>query len=149
MLTPDIDRPTLQAAHCLLVAFSCVEGKAVESESARRQLQQALLLLTQHSDQQNFGICAHDAAQGLVALANYLKALGYGMPDLPANLPLQAGPVYIKFNSQQMSYYCERYGGRDRGVLVSCYSHCDEQINGTYGYLPLDLFPSEAGSPGA
>ncbi len=143
MPTQDSESLAFRAARELLGAFSGVEGKAVESESEKKRLQQALLRLVEHSDCQNLGICADDAAQGLTALTAYLDALGYGVPDPPTNLPLHAGPVYIKFSGDRRSYYCERYGGRDRGVLVSCQSSEHDEVNGTYGYLPLDLFPSK------
>ena len=144
MPTQDSELLAFQAARKLLVTFSCVEGKAVESEAEKQRLQQALLLFAAHSDQQNLGICADDAAQGLIALADYLNALGYDVPETPTSLPLHAGPVYIKFSGDRRSFYCERYGGRDRGVLVACQSSHHEAANGTYGYLPLDLFSSKS-----
>jgi hypothetical protein len=49
------------------------------------------------------------------------------------------GAVYLKFNTQKMTYYLDSYTGSYRGVLVSCKSENDTLV-GTYGHFPLDLF---------
>lgn len=49
------------------------------------------------------------------------------------------GAVYLKFNTQKMTYYLDSYTGSYRGVLVSCQSENDTLV-GTYGHFPLDLF---------
>jgi hypothetical protein len=105
-------------------------------------IRQALLLLTSESDYQNLGICADSATQGLLALETYLQALGYKANLDHSDITSFAGSVYIKFNTQQESYYLDSYMGKYRGVLVSCQSSQNESINGTYGHLPLDLFVS-------
>lgn len=133
------DQLTVAAALKLLKLFSCTETKSVDSEAEKTRLREALLLIVNLSDSQNLGICADNPAQALDALASYLQALGYQIP--PAEeIPSHSNPVYLKFNSQKMSYYLDDYTGKYRGVLVSCQSEDSEELNGTYGHLPLDLF---------
>ncbi|MGK7905365.1 MAG: DUF1824 family protein [Hormoscilla sp.] len=129
---------TVAAALKLLKLFSCTETKSVDSEAEKTRLREALLLIVNLSDSQNLGICADNPAQAFDALASYLEALGYKMP--PGERPSHSNPVYLKFNSQKMSYYLDDYTGKYRGVLVSCQSSESEELNGTYGHLPLDLF---------
>ncbi|MBW4650152.1 MAG: DUF1824 family protein [Kastovskya adunca ATA6-11-RM4] len=131
---------TLESAHKILTAFSCIDNKTIASESEKAQLRQALLLFTDLSDAQNFGICADNAAEGLSALKSYLNALGYKADLDQADIPAEAEPMYIKFNTQRMSHYLSPYPGEYRGVLVSCQSSEEDAVNGTYGHFPLDLF---------
>jgi Domain of unknown function (DUF1824) len=100
-------------------------------------LRAALALVRDHSDYQIFGICADSIAQGQQALERYLAALGYG--DAPA-IPAVEGPVYIKYNPKLQRCHADGYTGHHRGVLVSCQSAYDGDINETFGHLPLDLF---------
>jgi hypothetical protein len=130
----------IAAAQKLLGAFSCLEVKPVESTSEAAQLRQALVLLSTQADFVNLGICADTPAQGLAALASYAKALEYSVTLAAADLAASVAPVYIKFNGQRQTYYLDSYTGTYRGVLVSCHSLVEESVNGTYGYLPLDLF---------
>jgi Tfp pilus assembly protein PilF len=130
----------IATAQNLLGAFSCLEVKAVESAVEADKLRQALILLSQQADFVNLGICADTPEQGLRALASYAKALGYSIEIAPADLTAAIAPVYIKFNGQRQTYYLDSYTGTYRGVLVSCHSLVEESINGTYGYLPLELF---------
>jgi hypothetical protein len=139
MSTPSLNNLTVASARELLGSFSCQEG-TVESASEKALIRQALLLLASYWDYLNLGICAETPAQGLSALASYLKALGNEVIINSADLTACAGSVYIKFNGQNQKYYIDSYTGNYRGVLVSCQSSRDESINGTYGYLPLDLF---------
>lgn len=135
---------TVAAALKLLKLFSCTETKSVESDAEKAQLQEALLAIVNLSEHQNLGICADNPAQAIDALASYLQALGYKMPGDRVDIPTHENPVYLKFNSQKMSYYLDEYTGKYRGVLVSCQSSESEELNGTYGHLPLDLFaPAE------
>ncbi len=48
-------------------------------------------------------------------------------------------PIYLKYNSQKQSYYFDEYTGEYRGVLVAVQGE-NEDIIGTYGHFPLDLF---------
>lgn len=141
MFTPNPTNLTVEEAQKILKDFSCIESKSVAA-SEKALIRQALLLLTSFSDYQNLGICADSATEGFLAMEAYLKALGYKAPLNNADIPKFEGSVYIKFNTQRMSYYLDSYTGKYRGVLVSCQSSEYESINGTYGHLPLDLFVS-------
>lgn len=103
------------------------------------QLRNSLLLVTSLSSSQNLGVCALDFQQGFSALVSYLKAFGYqiNLEQDKANQSLS--PVYLKFSTQKMSYYSNKYTGKYRGVLISIQSE-DDSIAGTYGHFPLDLF---------
>lgn len=144
MNTQNTTNLTVQEAQKILEDFSCVDTKPVNLEPEKALLRQALLLLTSSSDYQNLGICADTAEQGFLALATYLKALGYEANFDRDDITSSVSPVYIKFNTQRESYYLDSYIGKYRGVLVTCQSSQNESINGTYGHLPLDLFtPTE------
>lgn len=140
MTAQNLNNLTLEQAQKLLTKFSCVETNHIESLAEKELLRQSLLLLTDYSDYQNFGICADVATAGFQALETYLKALGYEQEITPPNLSSVQGTVYIKFNTKKWSYYIEPYTGKYRGVLISCQSSEYETVNGTYGHLPLDLF---------
>jgi hypothetical protein len=131
---------SLPEALQLLQLFSCKETKPVESEAEKIQLRHALLLLKDEADHLNLGVCADNSDQGDLALFSYLRGLGYEIPVERDRIPSRADPVYLKFNSQTKSYYAEGYTGEYRGVLISCQSFVNDEVNGTYGYLPLDLF---------
>ncbi len=134
---------TLDTAKQLLIAFSCTETKSVKSEGEKLLLRQAVELFTRGADYQNFGICADNARAGFLALVSYLKALNYEIPFEIGDIPTTEQAVYIKFNTRYTSYYLDDYTGKYRGVLISFQSSEYELINGTYGYLPLDLFGSD------
>jgi Domain of unknown function (DUF1824) len=140
MSEPLSENLPLVTAQKLLGAFSCLEVRAVESAAEADRLRQALVLLGTQADFVNLGICADTPEQGLAALASYAKTLGYSVAIAPADVCAAIAPVYIKFNGQRQTYYLDSYTGTYRGVLVSCHSLVEESINGTYGYLPLDLF---------
>jgi len=129
---------TVEAAHKILQAFTCIEQGSTEPLPADDLVRQALLLVSGLSDYQMLGICADTVTQGLTALKSYLPALGYNADELSVN-PVE-GPAYIKFNSKTGLCYASSYPGSHRGVLVSCQSALSNGINETYGHLPLDLF---------
>ncbi|MCU0536616.1 MAG: DUF1824 family protein [Hydrococcus sp. Prado102] len=138
---------SVEEALQLLKKFSCLAiGQSprnaiatVELDIEPEQLRQALLLITSLSEWENLGICADDAQQGFAALSSYLNALGYQADCDPSVAGDIEGAIYIKFNTQKMSCYCDFYTGSYRGVLVSCQSDNDMLV-GTYGHFPLDLF---------
>jgi len=70
------------------------------------------------------------------------EALRQAILTLPEDQP-ELGAVYIKYNTQRQASYLDSYTGTYRGVLVSCQSEND-QLVGTYGHFPLDLFSEEA-----
>jgi hypothetical protein len=100
-------------------------------------LRQALLLVAQTSDYQILGICADTFAQAMQALQSYAAALQY-TPTF--NLPTVEEAVYIKFNPNSGLCYASPYHGNHRGVLVSCQSADEADVNEMFGHLPLDLF---------
>jgi hypothetical protein len=130
---------SVEEALKILKEYSCVQIKTVESEVDKEQLRQALLLVTSFSEYENLGICADNVQQGFAALSGYLKALGYETSLDLASIPESQDGVYIKFNTQKMSYYLDSYTGHYRGVLISCQSENDNLV-GTYGHFPLNLF---------
>ena len=134
---------SLPFAQQQLRQFTCIgnEPKAISFNAA--EVQAALLLLASHSDYQLFGICADTLTQGAEALQTYLQALGY--EEIPTVDPTAApeGAIYIKFNPRTGKCHVDRYVGNHRGVLVSCQSAYDGDINETFGHLPLDLFQVE------
>ena len=131
---------TAEVAQKVLKDFSL--DTLVESAAEKALVRQALLVIADLSDYQNLGVCADTAEQGFSALASYLEALGYKV-TLDRALTSVAGAVYLKFNTKRESYYLDSYTGQYRGVLVSCQSSDYEEINGTYGHFPLDLFAVE------
>ncbi|HEY9906505.1 MAG TPA: DUF1824 family protein [Thermosynechococcaceae cyanobacterium] len=125
---------TLATAQTLLKQFDRVDQPTeIPAESVRA----ALLQVVQHSDYQIFGICADGQAEAVAALHAYLKGLGY-----PASSPENAvtGAVYIKCNLKTGLCYAAPYAGTHRGVLVSCQSSYEGEVNEMFGHLPLDLF---------
>jgi Domain of unknown function (DUF1824) len=126
-----LDRET---AHQFLKQF---EKSGAKPSLDRASIRQALLHVASLSDYQMLGICADTLEQGIQALAGYAEALGY-RPNLGLE-PIE-GAVYIKFNPTSAQCYATVYDGEHRGVLVSCQSAEEEDINEMYGHLPLDLF---------
>lgn len=131
---------TVEQAEKILKEYSCIDIKPVESDSEKALLRQALKLIADLADYLNFGICAETTEQGFVALQKYLNGLGYNVSLDTQKNPGISGSVYIKFNTNKQSFYLDSYTGNYRGVLVSCQSSVREDISGTYGHLPLDLF---------
>lgn len=130
---------TLDHALKILKSYDCVQDTNAQELIEPEQLRKSLLMVTSLSSSQNLGICADDFQQGFAALASYLEAFGYHSNLEPLNLSISSEPVYLKFSTQKMSYYSDKYTGKYRGVLVSCQSE-DDLIAGTYGHFPLELF---------
>lgn len=100
-------------------------------------VQQALHLVREHSDYQILGICAETTTQAIAALHSYLTAFGYTKLPQPTQIE---GVVYLKYNPITGLCYVKPYQGSHRGVLVSCQSAYEGDVNETFGHLPLDLF---------
>ncbi|MBD2741190.1 DUF1824 family protein [Coleofasciculus sp. FACHB-1120] len=132
---------TVQEAHKILKIFDCLKIDSSEDTPDKNSIRQALLLVTELSDNQILGVCADTAEQGIEALKTYATALGY---EVNKDLATIDGSVYIKFNPQTNLCYLNPYIGEHRGVLVSCQSASEDGINEMYGHLPLDLFTSES-----
>lgn len=125
----------------ILKQYSCLETKEINSPEDKEDLQKALMLIVKLSDRQNIGICADNQTQALIALTNYLNTFGYQFNQSSFNLDKDTEkPVYIKFNTLKESFFIDDYEGNYRGVLITIFSENIEQIIGTYGYLPLNLF---------
>ncbi|MBD2579441.1 DUF1824 family protein [Oscillatoria sp. FACHB-1406] len=130
---------TITEARKILNAFSCTTPRAIASPVEKGQVREALLAIARASDAENLGVCANCAEEGFAALNRYLSAMGYRANLAEAEAAEGLEPIYIKYNTQKQSCYCDRYTGTYRGVLVSCQSD-DDNINGTFGHFPLDLF---------
>lgn len=130
---------TVDDALKILKDYSCLQIKIVDFEADKHKLRQALKIVSSLCETENIGICADNFKEGLTTLKSYLSALGFSdnldkYPKAP-----KGTPVYIKFNTETMSYYVDYYAGSYRGVLISCQSD-NHNLVGTYGHFPLNLF---------
>ena len=128
---------SLSTAVKFLNRYSC--GVLPRDTTDKQSLVTAIQTVTRESAWENVGICADNFSQGWEALQSYLKALGYSratMKEVPED---PDAPVYIKFNTQKMSYYTDAYKGAERGVLIATQGD-EEAALGTFGYFDLDLF---------
>ncbi len=132
---------TLESALALLRQFTCLDLLSQTPRPEAASVQEALLLVREHSDYQNFGISAETATAAIAALHTYLQALDYA--ERPTPTESVAGPVYLKFNPKTQLCYLNPYTGNHRGVLVSCQSAYDGNVNEMFGHLPLDLWEGE------
>lgn len=135
----------LETAQAILQQFICTDhanqsAAQVDNDSVRQALQQVVA----RSDYQIFGICADSTTQAAAALKDYLTALGYEDTPQVANM---SGPVYVKYNPKTGRCHTELYTGTHRGVLVSCQSAYDGDVNATFGHLPLELFSDRSTVP--
>ncbi|MDJ0899116.1 MAG: DUF1824 family protein [Xenococcus sp. MO_188.B8] len=133
---------TIEEAVKFLKRYGCNPNPQDKPSEDYPLLHQALLLIVKESDWENLGVCADNPQQGLAAVKSYLAAFGYQdsfAEAVPDHLATEA--IYIKFNTQKMSFYIDAYSGEYRGVLVAIQSE-DDRVIGTYGYFPLDLFES-------
>ena len=120
-----------------LARFSCLQTAPPLSAEERADIRQSLLLFNQLSDYQTLGVCADSLAQGKEAMERDIAALG---APVSLDLPDKEGAVYIKFNTLKGSWSLDDYSGPSKGVLVSYHASDAEDVNGTYGPFPLDLF---------
>jgi hypothetical protein len=122
----------------LLKDYSRLEIRIPQNPAEQVELRQAIAWICGQSEAENLGICADNQASAELALAQYLKELGYGDATTTTETAID-GPVYLKCNTQSLRFYVDRYEGDYRGVLIACQTE-DESLSGTYGYFPLDLF---------
>lgn len=139
MSVQNLSNLTVQEAHKILKVFDCLRIDSSEDAPDKDSIRQALLLVSELSDNQILGVCADTTEQGIKALKTYAMALGY---EVNKDLAPIDGSVYIKFNPKTNLCYLNPYIGEHRGVLVSCQSANEDGINEMYGHLPLDLFTS-------
>jgi hypothetical protein len=140
MPTSDSTAFSLETAQNLLRQFICIERLPADAIPDRSPVRQALFMVREHSDHQIFGICADTLEQAIATLTSYLNALGYETAPSLTALPAIAGPAYLKYNPKTARCHADTYIGEHRGVLVSCQSAYDGDVNETFGHLPLDLF---------
>jgi hypothetical protein len=119
------------------VSLACppVELSALQQQS----ICESLLWLNELSEYQTLGICADTLAEAQAALKSYVAALSQ---PIEVTLPEQSGAVFLKFNTLKNAWYLDSYSGSSRGVLVTYHTSDFEldDVNGTYGPFPLDLF---------
>ena len=123
----------------ILQSYDCARTTQAKPAVELEELRNSLLLIANLASSKNLGICADNAQQGFAVLTSYLAAFGHQSNFAQENIPQSSEPVYLKFNTQKMSYYIDKYKGKYLGVLVSCQSE-DDLIVGTYGHFPLNLF---------
>jgi hypothetical protein len=121
----------------LLRLFTCIDRLPPEKIPDHESIRSALAIVRDHSDYQILGICADNLTQAKAALDSYIQAFGYKFfPEIP---PVE-GAIYVKYNPKLRSCHSDGYIGEHRGVLISCQSSYDDDINELFGHLPLDLF---------
>ena len=133
---------TVKTTRQFLLQFTCFQTTPSLTAEAAHQVQAALKFLVDRSDFQTYGVCADSLEQGRQALEGYLAGLGHAV-DLNG-LPQIEGPVYMKYNLKNGKAYLDEYVGTARGVLVTCHGADEDEVTGTYGHLPLDLFAADA-----
>lgn len=140
---------TAESVRRFLNQFVCFQTLPPLPEPIAEQVQRSLQFLVGESDFQTFGICADSAQASEAALNSYLTGLGYA--DLlkngieiqaPVDLNPTQTPVFMKYNLRNGKCYQEPYTGTARGVLITCHGAAQDEINGTYGHFPLNLFQS-------
>lgn len=133
----EIGTPDIKTLRKQLNRFSCLDVPPALGDQEKADIRAALLLLNELSDYQTLGICADTLLQGKSAADAYVSALGN---PVNLNLPEREGPVYVKFNTLKGAWYLDNYSGPSRGVLITYHSSEVDEVNGTYGPFPLDLF---------
>lgn len=130
---------SVDEALTILKEYSCLQIKIVDFEADKHKLRQAIKIVSDLCVTENIGICADNFKEGFTSLKSYLKALGISEKlEFSSTAPRQT-PIYIKFNTETMSYYVDYYTGSYRGVLISCQSD-HHNLVGIYGHFPLNLF---------
>jgi Domain of unknown function (DUF1824) len=129
----------LQSVRQQLIEISLLHKPAELSDAQKQVVREALLWLNDMSEYQTLGICASDLASARTALKGYVAALS---EPINVDIPEQAGAVFLKFNTLKNAWYLDGYSGDSRGVLVTYHTSEPEldNVNGTYGPFPLDLF---------
>ena len=129
----------LKAVRQQLVMLSMVHKPTNLSATQAEDIRSALLWLNEMSEYQTLGICAGALPDAEVALKGYIAALSQ---PINVDIPTQEGAVFLKFNTLKNAWYLDGYSGESRGVLVTYHtSEPDlDDVNGTYGPFPLDLF---------
>lgn len=130
----------LKAVRQQLMQFSLSQTPADVSDDQKQSIRDALRWLNDISEYQTLGICADSIAEAESALKGYVAALSQPINvDLPTE---QTGTVFLKFNTLKNAWYLDGYSGDSRGVLVTYHTTEEgmDDVNGTYGPFPFDLF---------
>jgi hypothetical protein len=129
----------LQSVRQQLIKISLLQQPADLSDAQKQSVREALLWLNEISEYQTLGICASDLSAAIAALKGYVAALS---EPINVDIPDQAGAVFLKFNTLKNAWYLDGYSGDSRGVLVTYHTSEPEleNVNGTYGPFPLNLF---------
>jgi hypothetical protein len=96
---------TLDKALQILKSYDCGGVTNTEPSIEVEQLRNSLLSISNLASSKNLGICADNSQQAFTALTSYLTALGYHSNFDLENIARSSEPVYLKFNTQKMSYY--------------------------------------------
>ncbi|MGD1899675.1 MAG: DUF1824 family protein [Phormidesmis sp.] len=129
----------LKAIRKQLIEISLLHTPQEMSEAQTQTVREHLLWLNEHSEYQTLGICAGTLGEAEAALKGYVSALSQ---PIRVDIPPRDGAVFLKFNTLKNAWYVDGYTGDSRGVLVTYHTSEPEldDVNGTYGPFPLDLF---------
>ena len=129
----------LKAIRKQLIEISLIHTPAELSDEQKQTIREHLLWLNEQSEYQTLGICASTLSEAEAALKSYVGALSQ---PIQVDIPPQDGAVFLKFNTLKNAWYLDGYTGDSRGVLVTHHTSEPEmdEVNGTYGPFPLDLF---------
>ncbi|MEM6592808.1 MAG: DUF1824 family protein [Cyanobacteria bacterium P01_C01_bin.73] len=127
----------LRSQRRMLLPYSRFDCPPTLDASTRSSICQVLQTFDQLADYETLGVCAEDLDSARVSLEAYLRAFGI---TVSLKIPERSGSVYLKFNTLNGQWYLDSYTGRSRGVLVTFHASDAEEIGGTYGPFPLDLF---------
>lgn len=119
---------------------NCLNSLSATSIEERDTMRADVRRVAAASDYQMLGICADSLAAAKQALESYAAVLGYTPKLDPRTIE---GAVYIKFNPKTGLCYADPYTGPYRGVLISCQSAEETDVNEMFGHLPLDLFEKQ------
>ena len=138
-LSPAETRSKLKAIRKQLIEVSLTHTPAELADEQKQTVKTALLWLNEQSEYQTLGICADSLSEAEAALKGYVAALSQ---PIQVDIPAQDGAVFLKFNTLKNAWYVDGYSGESRGVLVTYHTSepALDDVNGTYGPYPLDLF---------
>ena len=133
------DPEKLKTIRQTLTKLSLQTQPAELTDAQKETVRAALLWLNENSEYQTIGICAENLTEAEAALKGYVAALSQ---PIQVDIPEQAGAVFLKFNTLKNAWYIDGYTGDSRGVLVTYHTSEPEEddVNGTYGPFPLNLF---------
>ena len=141
-MAPDsFDAAKLKTIRQSLIKLSLQTQPADLDQAQQETVREGLLWLNENSEYQTIGICADNLAEAEAALKSYVAAISQ---PIQVDIPSQDGAVFLKFNTLKNAWYIDGYSGDSRGVLVTYHTSEPEEddVNGTYGPFPLNLFES-------